>query len=66
VEAHPLTADAYDSLADGLLAAGDQAGARRAYEQLLSVLPRDTSLDGTGKSELRKSTEEKLKGLSGK
>lgn len=63
VEAHSSSADAYDSLADGLIAAGDQRGARRAYEQLLAVLPRDPSLDEAGKNELRKSTEAKLKEL---
>jgi len=44
-ERHPDHANPWDSLADGLLAAGDTVGAREAYRQVLRAIPRDGEAD---------------------
>ena len=44
-ERHPDHANPWDSLADGLLAAGDTAGALEAYRQVLRAIPRDSEAD---------------------
>jgi dienelactone hydrolase len=51
--AHPTLVDAYDSLADGYLAKGDSASARRAYQQVLNVLDSDTSLSASSREEYK-------------
>lgn len=52
-EAHPSLADAFDSLADGYIAKGDVAGARRAYQQVLALLDADKSLSEASKADYR-------------
>ena len=44
-ERHPDHANPWDSLADGLLAAADTAGALEAYRQVLRAIPRDGEAD---------------------
>lgn len=44
-ERHPDHANPWDSLADGLLAAGDTVGAVEAYRQVLRAIPRDSGAD---------------------
>jgi pimeloyl-ACP methyl ester carboxylesterase len=61
--AHPNSADAFDSLAEGLLTAGDSAAALTAYGQLISTLPRDASLSDAARTELRRVTEQKIADL---
>ena len=63
VEAFPTSANAYDSLADGYLAANDAAGARRAYEEVLRVLPLDDRASPEQKASLKKTAETKLREL---
>jgi dienelactone hydrolase len=60
VDAHPSSADAFDSLADGLLAAGDTVAAVNAYEELLRVLPGDSTLSAETKAEYQRNTESRL------
>lgn len=40
-EDFPDSANAWDSLAEGQLAAGDKAGARKSYQRVLQLLPED-------------------------
>ena len=61
--AHPNSADAYDSLAEGLIAAGNVTQAIGAYRQLIAVLPRDPTLDEAAKASLRDATERKIADL---
>jgi len=42
--AFPRSANAFDSLADGLLAAGDSAGAVEAYRRVLALVPDDATI----------------------
>ena len=42
---HPNHANPWDSLADGLLAAGDTAGAVEAYRRVLRAIPGDSEAD---------------------
>lgn len=62
-EAHPNSADAFDSLAEGLLAAGDTSAAIVAYQQLVSTLSRDTSLTDAARGELQRVTQQKIADL---
>jgi chemotaxis response regulator CheB len=41
---HPDSANAFDSLGDGLLAVGDSAGASAAFRRVLKTLPKDTRI----------------------
>jgi CubicO group peptidase (beta-lactamase class C family) len=43
-ELHPGSANAFDSLGDGLLAVGDDAGASAAFRRVLETLPEDTQI----------------------
>jgi dienelactone hydrolase len=58
--AYPTSADGFDSLADGYLALADSLGARRAYQRVLELLPADSSLDPSGREELRRRAEQRL------
>ena len=61
-EAYPNSANVYDSLADGYLAAGDNAKALEAEKTALAKLPGDRNNEQF-KTALRKAAEEKVKKL---
>ena len=63
VEAHPGSANAYDSLAEGYLGVGDAAKAVRAYERVLEVLPLDATGNDRDREALKTNATEKLKEL---
>lgn len=63
VEAHPQSANAYDSLADGYLAQGDRASATWAYEQVLRLVAAGKVPDAGTREALRKNAEDQLKEL---
>jgi hypothetical protein len=48
--AHPQSANAQDSLADGLVAVGDRESARSAIERAIVLTPDDPSFDSAAKS----------------
>jgi pimeloyl-ACP methyl ester carboxylesterase len=58
--AHPNSSDAFDSLAEGFVAAGDITAAVNAYQQVIAVLPRDTGLTDPRRAEIRTETEKKI------
>lgn len=51
--AFPASANAFDSLADGLIALGDRAGAATAYRRVLDLLETDASLSSETREILR-------------
>jgi dienelactone hydrolase len=59
-DAHPTLADAFDSLAEGLVAAGDSSGAVKAYQRMIEALPRDASLTDSSRLDLKRTTEQKI------
>jgi pimeloyl-ACP methyl ester carboxylesterase len=59
-EAHPTSANAFDSLGDAYLAAGDKPKAAEAAKKALALLDADKSIDDRFKAEIRKSAEGKL------
>ena len=59
--AHPQSANAQDSLADGYAAVGDKESARRAIERAIAVAPTDTSLDSAARSSFLSEDNAKLK-----
>ncbi len=59
----PGSADLQRALGEALLAMGDKAGSRSAFEQALVLLPEDGTLDAGQKAETRKAVEEGLKAL---
>ncbi len=61
VEAHPESPNVYDSLADGYVAAGDQAKAREFARKALDALAKDKTLPEEAKKGIRDSAEAKLK-----
>ena len=61
VEAHPDSANVYDSLSDAYLAANDRANTKRYAKKTLETLPRDKSLDDNLRKQIRESAEAKLK-----
>jgi pimeloyl-ACP methyl ester carboxylesterase len=61
--AHPNSSDAFDSLAEGLVAAGDIPGAVSAYQQVIEVLARDTTLTDPRRTEIRTETGKKISAL---
>ena len=63
VEAHPTSADAYDTLAEGYIAHGDNDMAIKSYEKVLEVLPSDLTASEEKKNSLRNNALEKLKEL---
>jgi dienelactone hydrolase len=52
-ELHPTSANAFDSLADGLRAAGDTAGVARAYRRVLELIDTDRTLSAETRETLR-------------
>lgn len=62
-KAYPGSADGFDSLADGYLAKGDSASARRAYERVLELLPADSTLEAGAREDLRERALERLRTL---
>ena len=63
VEAHPTSADAYDSLAEGYIAHGDKDMAIKSYEKVLEVVATDPTANEEKKKSLRNNALEKLKEL---
>ena len=63
VDAHPRSADAFDSLVDGLLGARDTTGAIAACQQLLTVLDADSTLSADVREEYRRNTQARLQQL---
>jgi tetratricopeptide (TPR) repeat protein len=63
LEAHPTSADAYDSLAEGYVAHGDKDLAIKSYEKVLEVLPSDPTANEEKRNSLRNNALEKLKEL---
>jgi dienelactone hydrolase len=61
VEAHPESANAYDSLADAYLAAKDRTKAATYARKALEMLPRDKKATEELKKEIRASAEAKLR-----
>jgi dienelactone hydrolase len=59
--AHPQSANAQDSLPDGLVAVGDRESAKRAIEQAIALAPDDSSLDSAAKSAFLSEENVKLK-----
>jgi hypothetical protein len=51
------------ALGEALADMGDKSGARKAYEQVLLLLPDDTTLDTDQKARVTKAAEEGLKAL---
>lgn len=66
VEAHPNSVNAYDSLSDGYLAAGDRAKALEFARKTLELLERDTQTPADFKRQIRESAEGKIRQLSNK
>jgi CubicO group peptidase (beta-lactamase class C family) len=62
-ELRPNSANAYDSLADARLAAGDRKGAAEAYRKVLAALPGDTREKEATKAALRANAERFLAGF---
>ncbi len=59
----PDLADLQRALGEALLAMGDRAGSRKAFERALVLLPSDGTLDAGQKAATRKAVEEGLKAL---
>jgi tetratricopeptide (TPR) repeat protein len=59
----PDLADLQRALGEALLAMGDKAGSRKAFEKALVLLPSDGTLDAGQKAATRKAVEEGLKAL---
>ncbi len=66
VDGHPESANAWDSLGDAYLAAGESAKAREASEKALQLLEADKSLSDAVREEVRKSAQGKLDQLKAK
>ena len=62
-ELHPDSANCFDSLADGYVAAKNPAGAIEASKKTLALLPADPSTDQPGQKAIREATLARLKGL---
>jgi hypothetical protein len=65
VEAYPGSANTFDSLADGYLAAGDKVKALEFARKALAALPGDTSAPEAFKQQIRESAEGKVRQLGG-
>lgn len=65
IEAHPTSANAYDSLAEAYAKSGDKSNAIKYYEQALEKLALDKNIDETSGNNLRANAEQKLKELRG-
>lgn len=64
IEAHPKSANAYDSLAETYLLIGDKKLASEYYKKVLEVLPTDSNASEELKNSLRQTAMQKLKELS--
>jgi tetratricopeptide (TPR) repeat protein len=62
-EAYPRSANAFDSLSDAYLAAGDRKEALAAAEKALKLLPGDKELPEEFRTVLREGLEKKIAGL---
>lgn len=62
---HPESANAYDSLADGHLAAGDREKALEFAEKAIEALARDTQTSEDFKARVRESAEQKIRQIRG-
>jgi dienelactone hydrolase len=65
VEAYPGSANTFDSLADGYLAAGDKVKALEFARKALAALPGDTTAPDAFKQQIRESAEGKIRQLGG-
>jgi len=65
VARNPSSANAYDSLADAYMAAGDKAKAKAASEKALELLASDTSMEPRRKEQLKDALKKKLDDLAG-
>jgi dienelactone hydrolase len=65
VEAYPGSANAFDSLADGYVAAGDKVKALEFARKALAALPADKSAPDEFKQLIRESAERKIRELGG-
>jgi hypothetical protein len=61
--AHPQSANAQDSLADGYLSVHDKENARRAVQRAIVLAPSDQMLDGAAKSSFLSQEKTKLQSL---
>lgn len=59
-QTHPTSANAFDSLADGCVALGDDTCVVAAYRDLLRTLPSDTSLPSEVKDRMRERAQKAL------
>lgn len=66
VEAHPSSANAYDSLAEAYALSGEREAAIKFYEKVLEVIPNDPNPNTEFKERLRNNALEKLKELKQK
>jgi hypothetical protein len=57
---YPSSPNAYDSLADGYLAAGDKPRALTSSRKALDLLAKDPTLDATRKATIRRSAEQRI------
>jgi Cytochrome P460/Tetratricopeptide repeat len=60
VHDYPSSANAYDSLADGYLAAGDKAKAMQYSEKALALLPQESGLNPRRRDRIRASAEARI------
>jgi tetratricopeptide (TPR) repeat protein len=61
--AHPRSANAQDSLADGYLSLNDKENARAALQRAIALAPLDQMLDGAAKSSFLSGEKTKLQSL---
>jgi tetratricopeptide (TPR) repeat protein len=61
VDAHPASANAYDSLADGYVAAGNREKAAELARKAQALLESDTTIPAARKQAIRENIEGKLK-----
>jgi len=64
-ERHPAHANPWDSLADGYLAVADTTAAVSAYQQVLEVIPLDSSADPATLADLKTRARSQLAALGG-
>ena len=64
-EEYPNSANAFDSLADACLAAGDKGQALIYVQKTLSILPHDAGASDAEKKQIKSWAEEKLKKIKG-
>jgi hypothetical protein len=62
--AHPTSANAQDSLADGYLAAGDKEGAKKALQRAIDLAPEDPLIESGSKASFVSDETKKLRQLN--